>query len=137
MYWDNYYGPRTDTLNSGLETDRMEIEWYFSDPQLTIISKIKSEIPNEFPCFDYTNSGTYEYNDLRNESFIGVCIPRDLVTLKQKDLALAIALRISFRKLAHTLITNDYTIIDVKSKVEPKSILIWTNKLRDFKKLKK
>ena len=45
-------------------------------------------------------------------------------------------LRISFRKLAHTLITNDYTIIDVKSKVEPKSILIWTNKLRDFKKLK-
>ena len=136
LYWDNYYGSREDTLNSGLETDRIEVEWYFTEPQQTAVSKVRQAVPDDFPCLNYSDSGIYGHNKIGSDPYIGVCIPRDLVNLKKNDLQLAVSLRKNFRSLAHQLISNNYTIIDVKSKVEPKTILIWTNKFQDFKKLK-
>lgn len=136
LYWDNYYGQRTDILNSGLETDRIEVEWYFSEPEMTLISFVRDSIPDEFPCIDYSESGEYKTIETDSRPFIGVCIPRDLVSTKEKNLTLATNLRINFRKLSHALINQGYVIVDIKSKVEPKSILIWTNQLPNLKKLK-
>ena len=136
IYWDNYYGSREDDLNSGLETDRLEVEWYFSGPESTIISRSREKIPNEFPIYDYSKSGDYQDISDENKAYIGVCIPRDLVELKEKNMALANSLRVSFRKIAHYLIGKNYCIIDLKSKIEPKSILIWTNTLKNIKTIK-
>lgn len=136
LYWDNYYGLRTDTLNSGLETDRIEVEWYFSDPEHSLIKFVRESIPDEFPCFDYSETGDYKIIETDTKPFIGVCIPRDLVSTKEKNLPLAINLRTNFRELSHALIKKRYVIVDIKSKVEPKSILIWTNQLQNVKKLK-
>lgn len=136
LYWANYYGFREDTLNSGLETDRIEVEWYFSEPEQSMIASVKKNLPNDFPCFDYSESGDYLNINFENNPFIGTCIPRDLVKTKEKNLKLATNLRINFRNLSQTLIKNGYIIVDVKSKVEPKSIVIWTNTLQNLKKLK-
>ncbi len=136
LYWIDYYGTRTDNLNSGLETDRIEVEWYFSDPESRLISEVKENIPNELVCFDYSDNGTYYEPQIQGHPYIGVCIPRDLVDLKEGNLELAVKLRMNFRKIALHLISNDYAIIDIKSKLSPKSILIWTNELKGIKKLK-
>lgn len=135
IYWENYYGTRNDDLNSGLETDRIEVEWFFSEPEQSLISQVRKDISADFECFDYSESGTYKQIDLTSP-YLGVCIPRDLVELKEKNLKLAVTLRLNFRKVAHTLINEGYAIIDIKSKVGPKSILIWTNKLKEIKKIK-
>lgn len=135
LYWVNYYGSREDDLNSGLETDRIEVEWWFSDPEKTLIDQIKAEIPENLPYIDYSKAGEYVDNDL-TASYIGVSIPRDLVILKEQNLALAITLRKNFRILSKKLIDTGYIIIDIKSKMEPKSLLIWTNKLERLKTLK-
>lgn len=135
IYWENYYGSRSDDLNSGLETDRIEVEWFFAEPEQLLISQVRKDIPSDFECFDYSESGTY--NQVNTTApYLGVCIPRDLVELKEKNLDLAVRLRLNFRKVAHSLIDKGYTIIDIKSKVNPKSILIWTNKLKKIKKIK-
>lgn len=136
LYWTNYYGSRTDDLNSGLETDRIEVEWFFSDRESKIISQAKGKIPDNFVCYDYSDAGIYNELELTDQSFVGVCIPRDLVELKKEQLVLAKKLRTNFRNVAHNLIKHDYAIIDIKSKLGPKSILIWTNELKKLKKLK-
>lgn len=136
LYWVNYYGSRDDDLNAGLETDRIEVEWWFEEPEKSLISKIREEIPEDFTFIDYSEKGIYLDFKLGGKDYIGVSIPRDLVLLKENNLELAQALRTNFRKLALFLIDKGYCIIDIKSKLEPKSLLIWTNRLQEIKNLK-
>lgn len=136
LYWVNYYGSREDDLNAGLETDRIEVEWWFEDPEKSLITKIREEIPENFTFIDYSVKGIYSDIILDGKQYIGVTIPRDLVILKEKNLELAQTLRNNFRKIALLLIERGYCIIDIKSKLEPKSLLVWTNRLQGIKKLK-
>ena len=89
IYWVNYYGSREDNLNSGLETDRIEVEYWFSEEQQSFISNARSNIPNEFNCYDYSESGSYPELNIKDQSFVGVVIPRDLVELKKKNIEIA------------------------------------------------
>lgn len=136
LYWANYYGSREDDLNAGLETDRIEVEWWFDEPERSLITKVKNEIPEDFPFIDYSDKGIYSDELFEGKPYIGVAIPRDLVLLKQENLGLAKELRKNFRTIALNLIEKGYCIIDIKSKLEPKSLLIWTNKLQEINKLK-
>ena len=136
LYHVNYYGSRDDTLNAGLETDRIEVEWWFDDPEKTLIADVKDAIPDELPFIDYNEKGIYSDFSLENKSYIGVAIPRDLVDLKTKNMKLAESIRFHFRELALNLLNKGYCVIAIKSKVEPKTLLVWTNKLQGIKKLK-
>lgn len=135
IYWENYYGSRDDSLNSGLETDRIEVECYFSDPELSMISKVRENIPGHINIYNYSNTGQYP-EDIQLDEYLGILIPKDLVLLKTDDLDLANKIRISFRLVAQFLIKNNYAIIDIKDSMGFDAILIWSNKLKKLKRLK-
>ena len=138
IYWENYYGSREDDLNSGLETDRIEVEWWFSDSEIKQISSCKAGIPSIFPIFDYSDAGIYNEItvDGAKNNYIGVAIPRDLVVLKEQNLQLAVTLRSNFRVLITNLLKNGFVIIDIRAQMNSKSILILTNQLWNLKKIK-
>ena len=43
-YYPNYYGPMGDSLNEGLETDRLRLIWSISDPHVE--SRLRGELPS-------------------------------------------------------------------------------------------
>lgn len=140
IYWVNYYGSnRNDRLNAGLETDRIELEWWFRPYEERRIQEVKIDAPaiNGVPRYI---TGLEEVDEsIIGQSYLVTLIPPDLVALKEGSLELATRWRLFFRAEAQKLLAEGYVIVDafVEGQGEKVAGLVWTNKLRDLASLGK
>jgi chorismate synthase len=100
-YHFNFYGKLDDSLNFGLNTDRILSEWWLNIPKLPVpvphVIYNVAKVPDHF-VLDY------------NEKNIGVEIPADFLNLKKLDMESAGQIQKTTGKIISSLFTNGYII---------------------------
>ncbi len=121
-YMDNYYGDLNDSINSGLPTDRFELNWW-AERQDRIELQLSDAC--EMCSIRYTEHTKYpvisQINTLSEwcgRSTILVPIPADFQKLKENDMQLAYDWRIKTRALFHSLFKEHYAGVHIFKKQE-------------------
>lgn len=124
-YHPHYYGEMRDTLNAGLPSDRLEIEWWLTS------QRVKQRISAERPALDLANflgGGAVKINDAvmgeeglqRPErvepdleaTVLLLEIPYDLQQLKDMNMDLALQWRVHLREILQEAFDAGYIITD-------------------------
>jgi predicted GNAT superfamily acetyltransferase len=125
-YIRSHYGMMDDGLNAGLPTDRFQVEWWVTSQR---VKQGLAEEPGRRPLTlaSFTSAGAQILNPARLEAgparpsekaaaptgnIVLVEIPANFQAMKQLDLPLAQAWRLSTRELFEALFGAGYIVID-------------------------
>src|SRR5690606_16841373 len=98
--------------NSGLPTDRFQVEWWINSKHLKKFHQNMSEseiIPWEMTRCDFPQLGHFDH--LQGEPTIKVPVPGNFQEIKNSDLKLAVDWRMKTRVLFQTLFQKGYTAV--------------------------
>jgi predicted GNAT superfamily acetyltransferase len=127
-YVENCYGEMEDSLNNGLPSDRLKVEWWInsshvSEPYVIDYENIHNPFQWELTEEGFPEMSTYEENDLLPENkdmAILVPIPASVQTIKKKNHQLALKWRFAIRKVLQLLFAKDYALVSLlKEKEKP------------------
>lgn len=120
MYYRNVYGTMRSNINSGLESDRLQVEWWLNHPQ--VIQKLNQTYqprvvePTLILNRSISNQNGYLEPNQRfltlNQPRHFIQIPDNIDAIKQADLPLAIAWREQNRYLFETAFAEGYIVTD-------------------------
>ncbi|WP_042146817.1 GNAT family N-acetyltransferase [Paucisalibacillus sp. EB02] len=111
-YKENHYGELDDGLNSGLATDRFQVEWYFrKEQERKAIVFETSRVILEMDEDEKPKRSSVDFQKDGKSWF--VAIPDNIQEIKQRDIDLAIEWRMATRDIFKMLIANGYQGRDV------------------------
>ncbi len=148
-YKVNYYGEMAG-INAGLPSDRWLAEWWIDSPYVEgrlEHKHLRRSYDEWLEAFARVMAANWEREDSlptppsvdnlkTDRAIILTEIPPDIDALKAKDMELALAWRLNFRKLALTLLDEGYIVADFVSErqgEQRRSFYIWQ---RNFDMLK-
>lgn len=122
-YVENCYGDMEDGLNSGLPTDRFQVEWWINSKhvinkdELFTFPKANSSFQwvltdHSLPKLEATEQSMTEI--LNVEEVIFVPVPASFQDVKRKDPQLAIDWRMKSREIFQTLFSKGYVAVALK-----------------------
>ncbi|HWE61413.1 MAG TPA: hypothetical protein VHB98_06855 [Chloroflexota bacterium] len=130
-YTANLYGVMRDSLNAGLDSDRLTVEWHIRHPAVIARLDGRSQSPSVATLLDQgtplVTSTTLQYDaraerpllylqDIApdaTESRLLVEAPADFQTIKRVDSEAARAWRMGMRAILQDLFAHDYAIVDL------------------------
>ena len=125
-YYRDYYGEMRDELNTGLPSDRFQVDWYIASKRVaTRLSARRGRLEREH----YVSAGAVLLNPatlgadsawLRPSEGVGelttdlalVEIPADFQSFKRADPSLALAWRLQTREIFEDAFAHDYLVTD-------------------------
>lgn len=127
-YVENCYGEMEDSLNNGLPSDRLKVEWWISSSHVRepyVINYEKMHSPFQWRMTEESLPEFVPYEDLdlilvNNYEPILVPIPANFQIIKKKNYQLALNWRLSIRKVLQSLFAKDYALVSfLKEKEKP------------------
>ncbi|TCJ02281.1 GNAT family N-acetyltransferase [Cytobacillus praedii] len=127
-YVENCYGEMEDSLNNGLPSDRLKVEWWISSSHVKepyVINFEKMHCPFQWRMTEESLPEFLPYEDLdlipeNNDEPILVPIPANFQIIKKKNYQLALNWRLSIRKVLQSLFAKDYALVSfLKEKEKP------------------
>lgn len=119
LYLANWYGEMKDGLNKGLPTDRLKIEWWISSERVE--NEWEPNLLHYQQPFTVCESDqgspkiSYDVKDIPVHcEGIEVPIPKDFQTIKKKEPTLALAWRLSVRKIFQLLFSAGYAVVGLR-----------------------
>jgi predicted GNAT superfamily acetyltransferase/predicted GIY-YIG superfamily endonuclease len=113
-YLVNYYGEMTDSINSGMPSDRLEVSW--------ILEASKSDTKESFqnssvgPMVKADRSGAPLFDEsAMQHKVLSIEIPSSISDLKRTTPEIALAWRLTVRRAMQEAFSRNYTIVDFVS----------------------
>lgn len=118
-YYVNYYGEMTDSLNRGIESDRLEVDWFLRHPRVEALASGQdvqrewSELPMALEAREWVPDPAPADPSLDLEvPALGVEIPLDFHGIRDHDIQLARAWRTATREVFLHYFQRDYVAVD-------------------------
>lgn len=128
-YLRDFYGKMHDSLNQGLPTDRLDVDWWVNSQRVN--RRLSRRRRNDLTLVHYLAGGAQIYNPAdmdenhlphpvdnngvqagKNLPFVLVEIPDDFQALKAAEIQLALEWRLHVRKIFEELFKNGYIVTD-------------------------
>lgn len=112
VYHDNYYGKMTDSINAGLPSDRIEVEWKVTPPKARQRTRI--DLDQVQFALKADESGKPLVAEIGAESSLSLLIeiPSDLPLLKTAQPDAALHWRMALRQVLHDAFERGYAVTD-------------------------
>lgn len=115
-YWRNIYGTNFGTLNAGLPTDRLMVEWWVKGSRLERERPGVKQLDAAAPIFEVAETGI-ERRIIRasfdlDTTPLQLEIPADIHPIKAADLNLALEWRLKVREAFETYFGQGYILTD-------------------------
>ena len=123
-YVEDLYGPLDDGLNTGLPTDRLQVDWWLATDWVEQRLGGAKEMPESGPFVEAIraewNAGSYPApGDLHlgptNARAITIEVPSDYQAIKAADAALALEWRLAAREVFQAYFDQGYVVADFTS----------------------
>lgn len=119
-YERNLYGDMRDTLNAGLETDRLTVEWWITSPRVqTRLAQASQQVqlPSELPLINRTGERegllvNRDYSLKLNEPRLLLEIPYQWQQMRKRDIELAKRWRHETREIFEHYFAHEYYASD-------------------------
>ncbi|MDR5695322.1 MAG: GNAT family N-acetyltransferase [Armatimonadota bacterium] len=118
-YYVNYYGEMTDSLNRGLESDRLEVDWFLRSPRVEALARGEA-VQRKWPDIPMALEAREWLLDLApadpvldlEAPALGVEIPLDFHGIRDRDIELARAWRAATREVFLHYFQRNYAAVD-------------------------
>ncbi len=148
IYLLDYYGEIRDSINIGLGTDRVKIEWYLTsrrvlsrlerrcNPSLRKLYNMEPAMSIKYSFIDSIPipEDTMPVSKLLERDIVIVPIPRNVSSLREHSRELPSKWRMATRKVYKTLIENGYVLVDAIRSDQSSIIynILWRVDLQDI-----
>lgn len=120
-YVENCYGEMEDSLNQGLPTDRLKVEWWINSPHVSGSYKVDTEQAQRPFQLEITEDGFPAL--IAPEESLGsiqgtdspllVPVPANIQAMKSENHQLAMKWRLQTRNIFQTLFKQGYTMVSI------------------------
>lgn len=119
-YWRDVYGSNFGTLNQGLPTDRLLVEWWLAGERLADEPEIDWDVVDKAEAIFETSGSGLTHRVVRanlalDAETLLLEIPAELQPLKAANLDLALDWRMKVRKAFETYLARGYLVTDFVS----------------------
>jgi predicted GNAT superfamily acetyltransferase len=139
-YLRNYYGEMSDQMNEGVQSDRFRVDWWISSQEVEHSHRDASDQPQSeklsaskvtlstkginLPDEQVRSSGGFllppDDIELVDDTRVLIEIPSDYQAIRQADLDLAVAWRLSTRQVFEGYFSRGYKVVDFVYQKPPK-----------------
>jgi len=113
-YYVNYYGEMTDALNRGLESDRLEVDWWIAHDRVRAHLEGRTEGPPPPACPPVLETEGEEPGPVREPQGhrVRIAIPASIRSLLERDPGLAHRWRLATREAFQRCFAAGYAAVD-------------------------
>lgn len=125
IYVENCYGEMEDSLNQGLPSDRLKVEWWINSPH--VIEAFKTDMEQAQSPFEWeiTDDGfpalvgtEQEIQGIQNRNPILVPVPANIQAIKSNNPQLALNWRMKTREIFQSLFKQGYAAVSILKEEE-------------------
>lgn len=140
-YYRNYYGMMGDSINFGMESDRVKAEWWVKSERVRL--KLKGKLNAPEPDMLIAQGAKVALDSDVNQSpnivsleldaeVILTALPQDIMSLKRKDLSKALNWRHDLRKVYESYLSKGYIAIDLARGRDRAYVVLWRRNVEDI-----
>jgi predicted GNAT superfamily acetyltransferase len=140
-YHRNYYGMMGDSINFGMESDRVKAEWWVKSKRVKL--KLEGRLNAPEPDALIAQGAKVALDSGENQSpnivslepdaeVVLTALPRDIVSLKMKDLSKALDWRHALRKVYESYLSKGYIAMDLTRGRNGAYVVLWRKDLENI-----
>jgi predicted GNAT superfamily acetyltransferase len=125
IYVENCYGEMEDSLNQGLPSDRLKVEWWINSPHVIEAFKTDMEQAQSPFKWEITDDGfpalvgaEQEIQGIQNRNPILVPVPANIQAIKSNNPQLALNWRMKTREIFQSLFKQGYAAVSILKEEE-------------------